>query len=212
MKRLAIIAICLFTTVFGMAQSGEYTEAMKTGLEAMKQAKSPDDWQQVSNQFDRIASAEPSKWEPMYYAAYSYIIQSFMIKKDENKDQLLDAADKYLEKAQVLVPEESELEVLQAFCYQARISVNPMGRGREYSEKAYNALGKAKALNPDNPRIYFLTGQNLFNTPKFYGGGAEKAKPQFELAKTKFESFAPKSAFAPNWGKEMNAQLLEKCN
>ena len=78
------------------------------------------------------------------------------------------------------MPKESELHVLQAFLYPSRILVDPMGRGMEYMGLILTSLETAKALNPENPRIYFLEGINKANLPPSMGGGSELAKPILE--------------------------------
>ena len=86
-----------------------------------------------------------------------------------------------------------------------------MGRGQMYSEKASVAFGKAKNINPDNPRIYFMVGQNVLHTPEMFGGGMEAACPYFEEAAEKYESFEPETSISPNWGKEPNQRLARSC-
>ena len=65
-------------------------------------------------------------------------------------------------------------------------------------------------LNPDNPRIYYLQGQSLFNTPPAFGGGKDKAKPLFEKAIALFKTDKPKPLW-PNWGLDATEDQLAKC-
>ena len=48
--------------------------------------------------------------------------------------------------------------------------------------KASQAIDKGMQLNANNPRLYYLRGMSLFNTPEQFGGGKDKAKPIFEKA------------------------------
>ena len=63
--------------------------------------------------------------------------------------------------------------------------------------------------NSDNPRIYFLTGMNVYYTPEQYGGGKKAACPYFQQAIEKYNSYKPKSPISPDWGKEYTKKLVE---
>ena len=96
------------------------------------------------------------------------------------------------------------------FLYPSRITVDPIARGMEHMPKMNAVLDKAIALNPENPRSYYLRAITLLNMPEQFGGGAEVARPHFETAKEKFDKFEPKSPLYPNWGKEINEMEMQK--
>ena len=108
-----------------------------------------------------------------------------------------------------MAPDESEVYALEAFLYQLRIT--DITKGMKYSSLKNEALAVAEKLNPENPRVYYLRGTNTYHTPKMFGGGAEKAKPQFEKAAEKFKAFHLQNSLAPNLEKKHNAQMLEEC-
>jgi hypothetical protein len=211
MKTSILSVLFVLVYFLGFSQNNEFAQAMNDNLAKFESAKTQADFQSVGNQFERIAGSEKSRWEPLYFAAFSYIQMSFSEKDGAKIDQLLDNADIFIKKALSADSSESEIYTLQALSYQMRIGVNPMKRGQEYSMKANEVLEKAKALNPENPRIYFLAGQNLYHTPKFFGGGADKALPYFEKAKEKFDKFTPKNSYSPKWGQKSNENLLAEC-
>ena len=99
---------------------------------------------------------------------------------------------------------------MQAFLYPSRILVDPMGRGMTYIELMFSSLEKAKSLNPENPRSYFLEGVNKLNLPPSFGGGADVAKPILEEALVKFEAFTNEDPLWPAWGEELVQDELEK--
>ena len=66
----------------------------------------------------------------------------------------------------------------------------------------------AKKLNPENPRVYLLEGQDKFYTPEQYGGSKSEAKQLFEQATKKYDSFKPASDIDPNWGRGMIQYLM----
>ncbi|RNI30190.1 hypothetical protein EFA69_11875 [Rufibacter immobilis] len=210
MKKLLILPF-LFLALFVNAQAN-YQTALTDALTKMKTANTAEEMQSVANQCSRIVSAEPKEWLPNYYAAYTNITLTFLLKDDDQRDQVLDKAQTFLDRALKLQPKESELYVLQGYLHQARLVVSPMMRGMKYSGLASTALEKAKTLNPNNPRVYFLLGQNAFNTPKMFGGGTDVAKPILAKAKEKYATQKPANALLPNWGESRALALLAKCN
>ena len=207
--QLLILAITLWSfTSFG--QEDAYISTMLATIESMDNASGKEDYLKCASQFERIATAEKSKWLPYYYGANSLIIMSFDETDGNEKDLILDRTQQLLDQALELAPEESELFALQAFLYPSRIMVDPMGRGMLYMEKMFLSLEAAKALNPDNPRIYFLEGVNMLNMPPAMGGGPEAAKPILEMADTKFKAFKNEDPLWPKWGEEANLAELKK--
>jgi hypothetical protein len=206
---LALITLlCLVAYVSG--QDDRYTTAMTGTMELLDQATNPAEFTECANRFERIASAEKSRWMPYYYASYSLVVMSFEEEDGGQRDLLLDRAQELLDKALELEPRESEIYVLQAFLYPSRIMVDPMGRGMLYMEKMFTSLETAKAHNPENPRIYFLEGVNKLNLPPSMGGGPEVASPILEEALDKFKAFHKPDPLWPSWGEEATRAELEK--
>ena len=87
---------------------------------------------------------------------------------------------------------------------------NPMARFMTEGAKATEALGKAKAMNPNNPRIYILEGQDKFYTPEQFGGSKEEAKKLFEKANEIFMTTKPGSSIEPQWGRGQVAYFLSQ--
>lgn len=204
---LATLLLCTMNT---QGQEDPYLSAMLGAIEKMEQASDPADLMEIANRFERIATAEKSRWMPYYYASYSLISMSFDEQDGNKKDQILDRAQELLDQAMELEPGESELYTLQAFLYPSRIMVDPMGRGMDLIGKMLAALETAKKLNPDNPRAYFLEGINKLNLPPSMGGGADMAKPILEEALYKFEVFANEDPLWPGWGEDPTREELEK--
>jgi len=208
--RLTIVATLTLMSISVWGQENRYTAAMLGALELLEQASDPGQYTESANRFERIANAEKKLWMPYYYASYSLVVMSFDESDGGQKDLILDRAQELLDQALELEPEESELHVLQAFLYPSRIMVDPMGRGLTYIEKMFASLEKARSLNPDNPRIYFLDGINKLNLPSSMGGGVEVARPILEEAMVKFEAFKKPDQLWPDWGKEAVQAELDK--
>lgn len=209
MKTIISILLALVFTAVNTAET-KYFEAMTKAVEEQKSASTIESFLESANTFERISQMEKTEWLPLYYAAHCYIVVSFMEPDVAKKDAILDKAQQFLDKAFQLIKEESELYALQAFLYPSRITIDPMGRGMELMGKMNQALDDAIRLNPENPRSYYLRAITVLNMPEGFGGGAAAAKPIFEIAKLKFESFQPKTPISPNWGKEQNEQEMAK--
>ena len=209
MKNFTIILVLV--SLFNVAFANEaYHEAMRQSIEKLYQSATIADYIETANQFERITQLEKKEWLPLYYASYAYIMISFQETDNAKKDAYLDEAQKYLDQAMAIEPNESELHMLQGFLYPSRINIDPMTRGLQYMEKMNASLDKALQLNPNNPRVYFLQGTMTHHMPEAYGGGAAKALPFLKTADEKFRIFQPKTDLSPNWGKEANEADLKK--
>jgi len=190
MKTLTITLVLV--SMFSMINANEaYQNAMTQSIEKLFQANSIPEYVEIGNQFERISTIEKTEWLPLYYASYAFIMISFQETDQPKKDQYLDQAQKYLDQAMVINPNESELHMLQGFLYPSRITIDPMTRGMELMPKMNQSLDKALELNPDNPRVYFLRASMTLHMPEAYGGGAAKALPMFLMADEKFKVFKP---------------------
>ena len=202
-----ILMMAFSATVF----SANYEETMKVNIQKLNTEFTISGLTNLANQFERIANAETGKWHPGYYAAYCYVWATAVGEiPAEDKHKLLDLAQVQMDILQKSFKKESEIFALQAFLYQMRIT--DMSKGFKYSSLASEALEEAEKINPNNPRIYYLRGNNTFHTPKAFGGGKEKAKPMFEKAAALFESEKPANAIEPAWGSEHNKQMLADCD
>jgi hypothetical protein len=207
------VLLFVFVLFFGLttfAQSTEADSLMLQTIQELKAASSPV-VPDLSSRFERLILVSTNDWLPLYYAAYCYTLQAFSLQDGAAKDNMLDKAQDYIDKAMALQPKESEVWVLQALVFQGRIMVNPMARGMSYSQKVYGALDSAEKLNANNPRIFYLRGQNLFNTPKMFGGGKDAAKPNLVRAKQLFDTQDVQNLLLPDWGKQDNERLLSNC-
>jgi hypothetical protein len=210
MKTITALFIFLLVSFSAFSQT-VYEQAMHDGLDSLKHIKVLEDFQSVTNHFERIAAAEPGQWLPRYYAAYCRIILSFKEQEKEKKEQLLVKSENLLNGALKISPEESELFALQGMLYQGFIMLDPQNNAPEYSARANQSFDRAITLNASNPRPYYLKGMNLMYMPEPYGGGMKAACPLFAKAKELFETFVKADELMPDWGKDQNEQLLEKC-
>ena len=206
-----IVAICFSFLFLSLAKAGgdKYITAMGKNIFLIDSAKSLADFQNVTNSFERIASAEKQKWLPYYYASYCCAISSFLDTAISKKDTYLDRADEYVNIADSLKQDNSEIYTLKGLISQMRLMVNPMARWQKYGPLANKYFKKAKELDPTNPRPDYLIGQSLLYTPVQFGGGKEVARPILEESMEKYESFKLENSISPDWGKKMLKNILD---
>lgn len=209
MKKLLLLFVLGFS-MLSIAQ-GKYEAGMKKGLADATNAKTSADMLASSAFFERIANAEKDKWLPYYYASYYNVIAGWMDEKAD-KDKVAEKSLELLIKAEALESNNAELFCLRQMIATMQMTVDPMTRWMTYGQQASKALEDAKKADPNNPRIYFLEGQNTMNTPEQFGGGKKKAKPILEKAVELYAKFQPASEFHPNWGKDDAESSLKSCN
>ncbi|HLO58335.1 MAG TPA: hypothetical protein VK179_06310 [Bacteroidales bacterium] len=201
MKSIALLICLLSLTLTLQAQSEKYRNAMSAMLQKAGTVQTLDETVAIANSFTRIAEAEKSEWTAWYYAAFYNLSANFKESDKEKKKLYIDQAQKMIETGLTLKPEETEFMVIKVMSYYATMAMDPMNAMPLLSE-ANELIRKAKTINPDNPRIYFIEAQAIYNMPVGFGGGKEKALPVLLVAKEKFDKFVPSDNLVPNWGRE----------
>ncbi len=210
-KNIIAIVFILLTGTTLKAQDAKYIGAMQSGLKMFSEAKTSADYVAASNQFERIGTQVKTEWLPFYYAAYTQLINNTTLTNTDEKDAAMDKAQELIDKAAAINPKESEIFAMKGYIKFMKIYVNPMARMQSGMGAAITDLETAKALNPANPRPYFILAQNTFYTPEAFGGGKTAAKAKFTEAAAKFDAFKTSNPMMPNWGVERNASLLAEC-
>jgi len=210
MKIILSIVICFLTVTIIHADDSKYEKAMKKNLSKIDSAMNVGSMLDAANGFERIAFAEKDKWLPYYYSAFMLTLASFTDTTADNKDGYLDKADNFINIADSLEEDESEIYVLKGMIAQARMQIDPMNRWMKYGPIANNNFLKAMKIDTLNPRPEYLQGISLYYTPEQFGGGSAAAKPLLENSLEKFNQFIPDNELMPSWGREMVEQMLKK--
>ncbi len=210
MKYLMLIALVLFVGKVS-ASDTTYFAVLRTSLALADQEYSIPAYQNLANSCERIIVLKKNDWLPLYYCAYAYTHMAYMTKDEERKDNLLDKAQACAETAILINPGESEIQLLVALICYGRMEINPMFRAATYFPRSNDALEKAKALNPENPRIYYLEGKSTLYKPEFLGGGLEAALPILEKAMQNYREFEAPFDIYPHWGEKSTITLYEEC-
>ena len=221
MKQSFIIATVIFASSFKLAAqtstavSGtdkKFISAMETNLHILDTAGSVTSFVMLANNFERIATAEKTKWEPFYYAAYCYAVMAVSAPDKTKIDMLADKAELWLQQANNLQKNNSEIAALFAMIKSSKIMVDPINRWQSLGQEVGQHLGEAKQVDPTNPRPWLIEARIKFNTPEGLGGGKEPAKTLITEAIQKFSNFKPQSSIAPVWGLRPAEMFLEKLN
>ncbi len=216
MKQLTIIpiiiAVFLIAIVkFAFANDNKYAETMQKNINTVYTAQTIEELQAVTNTFERIATAEKTKWEPYYYASFGYVMMATREKDGAKKDAYLDLAFTSINKAKEIAPNESEVIALEGFNYMIRLTVDPGSRGPQYSGLAMQTYGKALALNPENPRALTFMAQMQYGTAQFFGSSTAEACATLSKSLEKFSTFKSDNPLAPVWGQAVAEGMKEQC-
>lgn len=211
MKKM-ILATLLLSTIMVNAQSDKYAAAMRKNLDMFDSAKTTVDFQGVAAAFERIGDAEKTQWLPYYYAGLALTMPGWTdtkLDKDENAERIKTLCDK----ADALATDnadKSEILALKNMAATQQMIVDPQSRWSTYGQEGAGYLSKAKQLNPNNPRLYYLEGAGIFGTPEQFGGGKSKAKPVLQKAVELFKADQPKPLY-PHWGQKQAEDMLAQC-
>jgi len=188
-----------------------YYSILKSSIDLAYKDYKLENFRQLANCSERISLVCTNEWLPYYYEAYAYINMSFIATDEDAREMYCDKAQNIIHVAMKIESGESELYVIQSMLYYARMTISPMLSGPLYFQKAINALEVAQKLNADNPRIYYLRGKSLMNTPEFMGGGKDAAIPVFAKAISLYNHFEKRSIVHPDWGKQDALKLFNEC-
>ncbi len=189
-----------------------YVNYMKETLAMYDSVKSMDDYKEIANRFDRIASAESEEWLPPYYAGLTNIYMSFVRGlEDEQKDDYLDKALEYVDRAEALVGETSETVLLRGYVYMAKVTVNPAIRGMTLSGKVSGLFSKALEMDPENPRANLMVGRWKYGSAQFFGSSTEEACAYNQKALAIFKNLKDQDGIEPSWGQNQAEGMSKTC-
>lgn len=210
MKPLFLLLVLYCSINFSSAN--DYQKELGKSIEALLQVDdNPEEYLALAHKFEALSKTKEKEWLPLYYAALSNVWATFSDDNKAHTDSILDHCTSLLERAEELSGDKSELLCLHSLVASAKIMVDPRTRGMKYAAQSSGFLDNAQKANPNNPRVYFVKAQSLIFTPEMFGGGCKNAKPLADEAFEKYQTFKPKSAFAPNWGLSECVELQKEC-
>ncbi len=204
MKTIATLCIA-FLSLTITAQSS-YEKAMLQGLELMKT-----DLQAASQQLERVATAEPEKWEPAYYVALCNIHSSWGQFSKEKTQLYMKKAQDYINDAATISPENPEIMVLQGMLNTCWINYDGQVYGMKLSGPTTALYKKALQIAPENPRVVLSNAEWLMGSAKYFGKDITPYCGEIDRAVTLFEK-EKTTGFVPSWGKNRALEVQETCN
>ena len=211
MKKI-ISAISLLIAISVNAQSDKYVGAMQKNLALFDSVKTTTEYQSLAAAFERIGDAEKTQWLPYYYAGLALTTPGWTdtkLDKDVNAEKIKALCDK----ADALArdnTDKSEILSIRNMAATQQMLVDPQTRWATYGPESDTYLQKAKELNANNPRLYYLEGAGTFGKPEQFGGGKAKAKPILEKAVALYKAEQPKPLY-PHWGQKQAEEMLAQC-
>lgn len=202
MKKL-FLSTLLFMAVSTYAQTN-FEKAVTDKISKMEQAKTPEDFTAVSNDFARIGDKEKTQWLPYYYAAQASIEKGRNLMRTgklTELDEIAAEAQNNLDKASDLSKDNAEIFILQKMIHNLKMMVDPQSRFMSEGMLGADALAKAEKLDPENPRISLLKAEDIYYTPEQFGGSKSKGLEMFQKSLDQFKVYQPKTTLDPNWGK-----------
>lgn len=209
---IVLTAAVAFTYVNCCQAQQDYQQILRNTFLAFDTTQNMETKVAQSNKLAMISKKWNGEWTAHYYNSYSKAQLSYMEKDEAKRDAYVDEAEKEHDEAVgILGKENDETYVLSAMIANARMAVKPQARWQKYGKLFTENLEKAKEVNADNPRIYYLNGTSKFFTPKMFGGGKKAALPYFEKAEGLFAKESNSDMSKPFWGKVANNYFLKEC-
>ncbi len=213
MKKAIIIFLGLFLSAnLSLSAQSDFKTYMQESIALYDSVKTLADYQNIANRFDRIAKAEKEEWLPNYYAGLTYVYMSFVRGlEDDKRDEYLDQALIYAEKAGEIAGNDVEITVLTGYIYMAKVSVSPALRGMTMSSKVSSYFEKALAMSPNNPRANLMLGRWKYGTAQFFGSDTSEPCALMQKSLTLFEAIGDDTGIMPNWGKNQAVAMAKNC-
>jgi tetratricopeptide (TPR) repeat protein len=155
-----------------------------------------------ANLLRMLAGSVAKDQEPMVRYAIAYADWRMFFAPGvaaNERNGMIDEAESQLQAALKQNEKFAEAHALLAAVWGAKISQSAL-RGITLGPRVGSTIGKANAIDPENPRIVLQEGIGALNTPSMFGGGADKAEKLLRRAIMLFEKEPADKAW-PNWGR-----------
>jgi hypothetical protein len=201
----------LLAGLFCISYSIKADISLKSLISQLDTATSSDTFERLAKESEQIVSLQENDWLAYYWSSFCYAAAANLAPRG-SRDPFLDNAQSKLDKSASIKNDEAEILLLQSWIYSLRITVAPGSRMKEFGTKSKITRESAYAIDPQNPRYYFLKATSLYFSPPFIGGGKSKAKPFFEESIRKFDLYKSKGDLYPKWGIKQANALLGTCD
>lgn len=212
MKTSLIFILSLCFSFAAIAGNEAYTRAMQEAIAAYDSVESLDDYREIANRFERIAEMEKDEWLPRYYTGLTYAFMSFEDGLDnDQRDGYLEIAQKFAYQAEELSPENVEIIVLKGYIKMAKLTVNPAVRGAFLTPQVMQLFGKARSMDPGNPRAAAMLARMKYGTAQFFNSSTDESC-QLALESLGLYEKEGNRGIEPHWGRGLAEGLVKACN
>jgi hypothetical protein len=202
MKKIMALAASFIILAMAHAQD-DYKTTMKENIQALDTVTDAATLSRLAATFSAIYDVKKD-WLPLYYQCLAYIKLSGAYNNAGQKKEAISMAAVLLDS---LAADNDEVLVLRALYAMNYLAID-RSAWQTYLPVINNSIAKAQAINPANPRSYYLQGIIKYNMPASMGGGHDEGIKLFKLALQKFDAFAPASYLAPVWGRRDTEKYL----
>lgn len=181
---------------------------VKALLNKIAQAQSEHEYLWILQKLQRLDLDEDIQWYKLYYSCFVCISLSLLkISSDKQSDYLEDAAF-FLRRLLLIKPKDPEAIILQALLFQAKGSLSSNHPSSQYTSKIIQLLDIAQALDPQNPRIFYLKAKIASNKVDFLECDKRNILAFLLQAKANYATYIPKHEYAPDWGEPQTNELI----
>lgn len=206
-----LFPLFLILLLVGKSYSDDFSDAMLKAKSNLKKATDTYDEKsllKVRGEYERILQLKKDQWLVYYFIAYIDYNLSLTGMKSEN-DVNKDALRKYTESGLDMLTKSTDIKPDFGDAYVLKLALTfdrwmyEQDKMTEIMAASTEADGKAKSLDPDNPRYHMINGSSLFYTPVMFGGGVDKAIKEYEKSYELFKTRKEKEDYYPDWGKDL---------
>lgn len=215
-KTILSLTILLLVFIGVNVHADDFSDAIVKAKKKFNDAANNDDSKallKVRGDFERILQLKKNVWLVNYYMANTDLMLSYLEMQSQNKDVIKkynESAIDLLNKSTDLKDDFAEAWILKIAAQGGRWFYEP-DKMNEIIAKISEAKDMVKKLEPDNPRYFIETGNGLYYTPEAFGGGPDKALPEYQKSWDLFQTYKPKDETYPDWGKDQAAGFIAMC-
>ncbi len=213
-----IISTSVLFLLFFLASTGIHGQSNRDSIliekvVALQDAETVEALTELVNWLKEDKKTNNRSWYHAYYIALGDIKMARLEEGNEAiQDEYCNDAEKYVEEAIKISPQNDEILTLKGFLLSTQISIAPMLRGPMYGPLARKTLLQALSINHRNPRCLTLKADGKSNSPVFFGGGCKSARPFIKKADEIFYKSSFKKSLDPKWGYRILMAVKERCS
>jgi hypothetical protein len=205
MKKLILIITLLFTGI--ISGQTKYQSGMQKAFSLWESGELT----KASQLFERVSTAEPTKWMPAYYAATLEIIGSFGLKDEAKLTTKLTKAQEFLDMAKLNSENNPEIIITQALLNLGYIAFDGQKYGMTLSGKNTQLYLKALKIAPENPRVILGNAEWNMGSAKFFGKSTKPYCDEIKRAIKLGKAEQIEEEFYPKFMVERAEEVLKKC-